>query len=188
MQNAQAPLRQRCPVLSATQSPSRRLNPDQPDVLSPDKRMEGTDSVRARAYAGDDRVRVTAEALPSLQLYLLAYNRLKVAYDLGIRGGSHHAPEDVVRVLDIRHPVPYRLIHRVLERHRAARNGAYLGAQQLHPHDVQALAASILLAHVHHTLLAVEGGNGCGSDPVLARAGLSDDAPFVHPVSEQDLA
>src|ERR671933_2218406 len=111
-------------MLPSPQSLSRRFHPDELDTLPSDERVEGADGVRARAHAGDDRVRVTAEALSGLQLYLLAYDRLEVAHDTGIRGGPYHAPEDVVRVLDVRDPVPDRLVHCVLERHRTARNGA----------------------------------------------------------------
>src|SRR5215213_4737637 len=120
-------------------------------------------------------------------LYLPADHRLEVAHDPGVRGRPHHAPDDVVGIRDVRHPISYCLVHRIFERHRAARNGHDLGPEELHPDNVQLLTASILFAHVYDALLAIEGCDGRGSNPMLARPGFGDDAFLAHTVGEQDL-
>ena len=157
-------------------------------VLTPDERGEGADGVRSSADASDYGIWVAAEPLAGLKFYLTADHRLEIAHYPRVRGRTDHASDDVVGVFDVRDPVPDRLVHRILKRHRAARYRHDLGAEELHPHDVQLLAAGVVLAHVHHALLAVQGGDGRGRDPVLARAGLGDDALLAHPVGQQDLS
>src|SRR5829696_7976884 len=150
--------------------------------------MEGPYRVGACADAGDDGLGVAAETLAALGLYLRPYNGLEIAHDPGVGRGPDDAPDDVVGILDVRHPVPYRLVDGILEGARTAEDGYYLGAEELHPHDVQPLAAGVFFAHVDDALLAVEGGDGGRGDAVLARAGLGDDALLAHTVGEQDLA
>src|SRR5919107_48872 len=187
VQNPKLALRERGPVLARRESPARGFHPDEPHALASDKRVKGADGVGPRPDARDDGVRVSAEALLALYLDLPADNRLEVAHDPGVRARTDDAPDDVVCVLDASHPVPYGLVHRVLEGARATRDGHHLRAEQLHPHDVQPLAAGVLLAHVDDALLPVERRHGGGRDAVLAGAGLGDDAGFAHPVGEQDL-
>jgi hypothetical protein len=62
-----------------------------------------------------------------------------------------------VSILDVRHPVPYRLVDSVFEGARTAEDGHDLGPEELHPHHVQPLATGVLFAHVDDALLAVEG-------------------------------
>src|SRR5918993_4675446 len=147
MQPAQTSLRQGRPVLATLQTPSRRLDAHEPDVLAPDERGEGADGVRSSADASDYGVWVAAEPLAGLKFYLTADHRLEIAHYPRVRGRTDHASDDVVGVLDVRDPVPDRLVHRVFEGHRAARHGHDIGAEELHPHDVQLLAAGVLLAH-----------------------------------------
>jgi hypothetical protein len=54
--------------------------------------------------------------------------------------------------------------------------------------DVEALAAHVLLAHVHHAFEAQQRADGGGGHAVLARAGLGDDAAFAHAPRHQRLA
>src|SRR5215211_2995275 len=150
--------------------------------------MEGPYRVRACADAGDDGVGVAAETLAALGLYLRPDNGLEVAHDPGVRRGPDDAPYDVVGVLDVRHPVPYRLVDGVFEGARTAQDEHDLGPEKLHPHDVQPLAVGVFFAHVDDAFLAVEGSDGGRGDTVLARTGLGDDAFLAHTVGEQDLA
>ena len=62
------------------------------------------------------------------------------------------------------------------------------GAQHPHPLHVGVLALDIGLAHEDLALHAHQGADGRGGDPVLAGAGLGDDARLPHLPGEQDLA
>src|SRR5918999_1209398 len=66
VQDAKAPLRERCPVLARRESPARCLHTNEPHALSSDERVEGADGVGSRAEESHDRVRVTAETLSTL--------------------------------------------------------------------------------------------------------------------------
>src|SRR5215213_9982506 len=175
-------------MLSGGEPAPCRLDADEPDILSSDKRVERPYCVRSCADAGHDSVGVPAETLAALGLYLRTYNGLEIAHDPGVRRGADDATYDVVGVFDVRDPVPYRLVDGVFEGTRAAQYGHDLGPKELHPHDVQPLAAGVFFAHVDDALLAVEGGDGGRGDAVLARAGLGDDALLAHPVGEENLA
>ena len=66
--------------------------------------------------------------------------------------------------------------------------GHDLGAEQVHPGDVERLAAGVDRAHVDGAVEAeVRRGGGAG-DAVLAGAGLGDHAGLAHPPGEQRLA
>jgi hypothetical protein len=93
-----------------------------------------------------------------------------------------------VRGLDVRDPVPDRLARRLLQRPRPEVDWSDLGAEQLHPLDVGALPAHVLLAHVDDAVEAEAGAHGRGRDAVLARAGLGDDAVLAEPPGEHRLA
>ena len=89
--------------------------------------------------------------------------------------------------LHVGHPVADRRRHRLLERPRARLHRAHLGAQQVHPLHVRALAAHVLGAHVHDALEPEQrAGRGAGH-AVLARAGLGDHARLAHPPGQQAL-
>src|SRR5918996_2587215 len=175
-------------MLSGGEPAPCRLDADEPDILSSDKRVERPYCVRSCDDAGHDGVGVGAETLAALGLYLRTYNGLEIAHDPRVRRGADDATYDVVGVFDVRHPVPYRLVDGVFEGARTAQYGHDLGPEELHPHDVQPLAAGVFLAHVDDAPLAVEGRDGGRGDAVLARAGLRDYAFLAHPVGEQYLA
>ncbi len=65
--------------------------------------------------------------------------------------------------------------------------GDDLGAEDLHPGDVEGLALGVDPAHVDAALQAHEGGRGGRGDAVLAGAGLGDDPGLAHPLGEQRL-
>src|ERR671911_1037212 len=175
-------------MLSGGEPAPCRLDADEPDILSSNKRVERPYCLRSCPEAAHDGVGVPAETLAALGLYLRTYNGLEIAHDPGVRRGPDDATYDVVGVFDVRHPVPYRLVDGVFEGARTAEDWHDLGAQELHPHDVQPLAAGVFFAHVDDALFAVEGRDGGRGDAVLARAGLRDDAFLAHPISEQYLA
>ena len=85
-------------------------------------------------------------------------------------------------------PVADRLARRLLERARAEVDRAHLGAEQAHPLDVRPLAAHVFRAHVDDALEPEARADRCRGDPVLAGAGLGDDARLAEPDGEQGLA
>ena len=91
-------------------------------------------------------------------------------------------------VLDGRHPVAHCFVDGVLERLAARLGGTNLGAEQLHPKDVELLALDVDGAHVDDTLHAEQGGGRRAGDTVLTGAGLGDDAGLAHALGEQGLA
>ena len=65
--------------------------------------------------------------------------------------------------------------------------GHDLGAEQLHPGDVQRLPAGVLGAHVDDALQAEQGARRRGGDAVLAGTGLGDHPGLAHALGEQRL-
>ena len=63
-----------------------------------------------------------------------------------------------------------------------------LGAEQLHPGDVERLALGVDLAHVDGAVEAEVRRRGGGGDAVLAGAGLGDHPGLAHPLGQQRLA
>ena len=99
-----------------------------------------------------------------------------------------HGADDVVRAVDVRHPVAHRFVQGILERLGAGFDRHHGGAQQLHPEYVGRLPLDILTAHVDNALHAVASADGGGCDPMLAGAGFGNDAFLAHAPREQCLA
>ena len=102
--------------------------------------------------------------------------------------GPAAVPEQVGGVVDAGDPVADRLVDGVLERARAGGHRDHLGAEQVHPGDVERLPLGVHLAHVDHAVQAEVGRGGRGGDPVLAGAGLGDHPGLAHPPGQQRLA
>ena len=90
--------------------------------------------------------------------------------------------------LDVRDPVAHRLVDGVLERGRAGRHRADLGAERAHAQDVGLLAFDVLGAHVHDARQVQQGAGRGGGDAVLAGAGLGDDPGLAEAAGQQRLA
>jgi hypothetical protein len=106
----------------------------------------------------------------------------------GKRMRPDDAADDVMRVLDGRHPVAHRFVDGVAQRAAAASHGNNLGSHCAHLEDVELLAAHVLLAHVDLTFEAEEGRGRRGGDAVLPGAGLGDDAWLAHAFRQKRLA
>ena len=103
-----------------------------------------------------------------------------------VRAGGR--AEAVGRVVDAGDPVADRLVDGVLQGPRARGHRDHLGAEQLHPGDVERLPLGVDLAHVDDAVQAeVRRGGGRG-DAVLAGTGLGDHPGLAHPLGEQRLA
>src|SRR3954469_19911443 len=73
--------------------------------------VEDADRVRAATDACDDGVRQPAEKLQALFARLTADDRGEVADHSGERVRATDRADDVVRVVDVGHPVAERLVH-----------------------------------------------------------------------------
>ena len=112
------------------------------------ERVEDADRVRAATDARHDGVGQPAGALEHLPARLLADHGLQAPHEVRVRVWAGSGADQIVRVLDVRDPVADGVVEGVLEGARAVRDGDHLGAEHLHPHDVGALAAHVLFAHV----------------------------------------
>ncbi len=159
-----------------------------PDRRLADEPVEQADRVRAAADAGQDEVRQPALDRPELRGGLVAEDPLEVAHDRRVGVRAHRRAEDVVGRLDVRDPVAHRLVDRVLEGRRAARDRPDLGAEGAHPEDVRRLAADVLGAHEHDARQVEQGAGGRGRHAVLAGPGLGDHPRLAEPAGEERLA
>ena len=165
-----------------------RLDDRQPDRRLADEPGEQADRVRAATDAGDREVRQPALDRDELGRRLVADPALEVADDRRVRVRPHRRAQDVVRRLDVGDPVAHRLVDRVLERRRAGRDRADLGAERAHPQHVRALALDVLGAHVDDARQVEQRAGRRGRDAVLAGAGLGDDPGLAEPPRQQRLA
>mmetsp|Transcript_19494 Transcript_19494/g.49213 ORF Transcript_19494/g.49213 Transcript_19494/m.49213 type:complete len:530 (+) Transcript_19494:73-1662(+) len=149
--------------------------------------VEHPDGVRATAHTRNDHIGELAHLLERLSLGLAANDRLEVAHDRGERVRADGRADDVVGGTHVSDPVAHRLVDRILERLRPARDAGHRGAEDLHAEHVECLTAHVLLAHVHGAV-QVEQSAGSGSGhAVLARAGLRDDALLANALGKQAL-
>ena len=165
-----------------------RLDDREADRRLADEPREQADRVRAAADAGEGEVGQPALDASELGRGLVADPALEVAHDRGVRVRAHRRAEDVVGRLDVRDPVAHRLVDRVLERRRAGRDRADLGAQRAHPEHVGPLPLDVLGAHVDDARQVEQRAGRGGRDAVLAGAGLGDDPGLAEPPGQQRLA
>jgi len=157
------------------------------DRLVVDEVGERAHRVRAAARAGDHVGREVAGLLDRLLARLLGDDRLEVADHHRERVRADDRADDVVGVLDGGRPVAHRLGDGLLQGASARRDRVHLGAVELHPEDVGALAVDVALAHVDLTGHVEVGGRHRGRGAVLAGARLRDDALFAHVLRQEDL-
>jgi hypothetical protein len=108
------------------------LQADEADAVVRHEGGEDADGVGAAAHAGQDGVRQPAEPLEQLPAGLVTDDPLEVADHLRERVRAGDGAEDVVRRLDVGHPVAEGLVDRVLEGARAGGDRDDLGAEQPH--------------------------------------------------------
>ena len=150
--------------------------------------MKQPHRVRAAADAGDQGIGQPALGLLQLGARLMADHRLEVAHHrrIGVRPGDR--ADHVERVVDMGDPVAQRLVHRILQGRGPRMHRHHLGAEQFHAEDVGLLPLDIGGAHIDDAGQVEERAGGRRRHPVLAGAGLGDDAALVHPPRQQDLA
>ena len=89
--------------------------------------------------------------------------------------------------VEARRPVAQRFVDGVLERASAAFHRHYLGAHQPHPEDIELLPLDVLRTHVDQCLEPDQRAGDGGRDPMLAGAGLGDQAGLAHALRQQCL-
>ena len=151
------------------------------------KGREEADGVGTAADTGDQRVGVPTLRFFHLPNHLPADDALKLPYQPGVGVGPDDGPEAVKRRSHVRDPVPHGLVDRVFERAGSGGHGNDLGPHAPHAKHVERLAFDVLGAHVNFTGQAQPRAGGGGANPVLARAGLGDDALFPQPLGQKDL-
>jgi hypothetical protein len=149
---------------------------------------EDPDGVGPAPDACGDRVREAAGQLEDLRPGLVTDDPLELAHHHRERMRAGHGTEQVVRRVDVGHPVAHRLVDGVLEGAAAGMDGHDLGPEQSHPGDVERLPPGVLLAHVDDAVEPEQGGGRRGGDTVLAGAGLRDDPGLAHLPGQQRLA
>ena len=167
---------------------ARRFDADHRHTGIVEKRVEQPHRVRAATDAGD-QVSGRRPSASSIWLRVSSpITDLEIAHHrrIGMRAGDR--ADHVKRVLDIGDPVAQRLVHRVLQGRGPECTGTHLGAEQLHAEDVGLLPLDVDRAHIDDARQVEERAGGRGRDPVLAGAGLGDDAGLAHAPRQQDLA
>ena len=187
MKNSRPPLAERRGVATGLDPLARRLDADQPHVGIREERREDADRVRSAADARHDRMGQPAVALQHLRSAFAADHRLEISHHPRERIGTDDGADDVVCGRDVGHPVPQRLVGRVLERARARGHRHHRGPQQLHAIHIEPLPPHVFLAHVDHALEPEFRAHRRGCDAMLPRSRLGDDAPLPHPPGEQRL-
>ena len=172
----------------AIEAVARRFDAEHLHARIIEERVEQPQRIGTAADAGDQQVGQAAGAVEHLRARFLADHALEVAHHLGVGMRAGRGADDVEGVVDIRDPVAQPFVHRVLERRAAAGDRDHFCAEQLHPEHVGRLPRHVLGAHVDHARQAEARADCGGGDPVLARAGLGDDAGLAHPHRQQDLA
>ena len=180
--------RERSGVFARRGAAAAGLDADEANGFVGEKGMKDPGGVAAAADAGDDDVGKTTEFFEALGPGFLADHRLEIADDEGEWVRPHHAADDVMSVLDGRHPVTHRLVDGVAQRARTFLDGDDLGAKLLHAEDIEFLAADVFGAHVDFAFEPEERRRSGRGNAVLTGTRFGDDARFAHSLGEERLA
>ncbi len=165
----------------------RGLHSHEAHVLVVEEAREEPDRVRPPADACDHGLREPVVRLDHLPPRLTPDHGLQLAHDRGVRSRADARADEVVRRLDVRDPVAYRLTRRLLQGLRAELDGLHLGAEKAHALDVRMLSAHVLGTHVHNALETEPRAYGRRRDAVLPGSGLGHDPSLAEARCKQDL-
>ena len=174
-------------VTPGVKTVARSLAAQQLNARVVDKRRERANRVRAATHARHDDVGQAPLGGKQLGACLVTDDTLEVTHELGERVRTRGGAENVVRRLNVGHPVAERLVDGILEGRRTGGHGDHLGPQHLHARDVEGLTLGVLTAHVDRAIQPQECGGRRGGHAVLARTRLSDDARLAQLFGEQSL-
>ncbi len=134
------------------------------------------------------RIRQTAFALQDFRASFFADHAMKIAHHHRIRMRAQRRAEQIIRRVNIRHPVAHGFADRVFQRAAAVGHADDFRAQQAHAKDVQPLPPHVLFAHVDGAVEAEQRAHRRRGDSMLARAGFRDDPLLAHAPREQRLS
>mmetsp|Transcript_8686 Transcript_8686/g.23607 ORF Transcript_8686/g.23607 Transcript_8686/m.23607 type:complete len:278 (+) Transcript_8686:691-1524(+) len=98
-----------------------------------------------------------------------------------------HGPKNIVRRLDVRHPIADGLRGGILQRGGAGMDRAHLRSQQTHPEHVQRLPFHILGTHINDALQSLPRTDRGRRHAVLTGTRLGDDPLLAHALAEKRL-
>ena len=154
-----------------------------------DKAGKGASGVGAAPGTSHHDIGVwPAQDRPALFSRLVTDDPLQFAHHPRIGVRAHDRTQAVVGGIDRSHPVTQRLVHCVLQGPAPAVHRSDLRTQQLHAKHVEGLPFRVHLTHVHNAFHTEQGGGGGRGHPVLAGAGLGDQARFAHTAGQEGLA
>src|SRR5580704_3021831 len=174
-------------MLAAVETAARGLHADKTHIVV-EERREHADGIAPTAHTRHYDRGQPSQPGQHLGARLVADDLLKPAHQRRVRVRPDGAADDVVGVANVGHPVPDRLVGRVLERCRTAVHGHDLGPEQTHLVNVQRLPAHVLATHVDDALEPQGGTRRRRRDSMLTRPGLGDDPALAHAQREQHLA
>lgn len=186
-----------------------RLDTNEPDALVPDEIVERSNSITSTSDTRHHGVGQLALLFRQLRLDLSSNDSLEIADNGRERVRANCRSDQVMRVVEPRHPLAHRLIDGVLERLRARRHGndldeitsgqvqtqsrapgvgTYITTQHPDTEHVELLPSHVLGAHVNVALHAKLGTDSSSGHTVLSGTRLGNDALLAQSLGEQNLA
>jgi hypothetical protein len=106
-------------MLTRSNAVAPGLYPNEAYALIPDKGIEKPEGIGAPAYARHQRIGKAPEGVEALGSGFLADYGLKISDNHGIGMGAGDGANDVMGMVNVRHPISHGLIHGVLKGFRA---------------------------------------------------------------------
>ena len=102
-------------VLAQFGAPASGLDADHLHFAVADEIIEQADRVAPAAHTGEQVIRQAAGRLQDLPARFLADHAVELAHHHGIRMRPEHRPQQVVSVMDVRHPVAHGFVDGVFQ-------------------------------------------------------------------------
>ncbi|KAI9915844.1 hypothetical protein PsorP6_007563 [Peronosclerospora sorghi] len=151
------------------------------------KRVKHANGIAPAADTGDNRIGQSSPLVVQLGFDFASNDALKVAHERRKRVRTNGRPNNVVRRLDVRDPVPNRFVHGILKRLGPARDDNHFCSQHLHAKDIERRALRIDISHVHDTVETEQGTRRGRGHTMLPRARLCNNARLAQPLGQHGL-
>mmetsp|Transcript_4117 Transcript_4117/g.15030 ORF Transcript_4117/g.15030 Transcript_4117/m.15030 type:complete len:361 (+) Transcript_4117:43-1125(+) len=175
-------------LLARADAFASRFDANNADGFFVNKVVEQTHGVGTATDARDKDVRQAAPLFHSLRSSFLTNDGVEVAHHHRVRVRTRDRAQNVVRVLDVRHPITNSLARRVLQRRRTRTHRSHGGAEQTHTEHVELLAFHIRGAHVNDALEAETRTHRRRRHTVLTGTSFSDNTLLTHALRQQRLS
>ena len=152
------------------------------------KAVKDAKRVASTADARHDHVWHPPGELDELLSCLATNHRLELTHHERVGMWAQHRAEQVVGVIDVRHPVAHRLVDRILQRAASSIDSRDRRPQQVHTKHVEGLSAHVFGPHVDDALQTEQRARRRRRDPMLTSARFRDDSGLAHPDRQQGLA